>query len=202
MGADLLTNNNLETELLSGQGRSYGLELLLRKNVGKFTGWLSYTLSKSELKIDGLSTDDPGINNGRYYPTSFDKRHDLSITGVYELNKRMSLNGSFVLASGIPGTFPTGKYQYLGLEVPHFRQRFQNRLPAYHRLDLSLTIKKRPKNGKPANGEWVVGFYNIYNRANATSIYFAEDEENPGDIKAFKSFLFGITPSISYNFKF
>ena len=201
-GADILTNNAIETELLSGTGRSYGLELYVKKNTGRLTGWLSYTLAKSERKVPGLGVGDSGINNGRYYPTNFDKRHDLSISGVYKLNKRMDLSANFIYASGIPGTFPEGKYEYEGLFIPHFEDRNQDRLPAYHRLDVSLTMKRKPKNGKERNGEWVFGLYNLYNRANASSIYFIEDEDNRGVTRAFKSFLFGVTPSVSYNFKF
>ncbi|MCE7995530.1 MAG: TonB-dependent receptor [Roseivirga sp.] len=201
-GADLLTNNNIETELLSGDGRSYGLELYLKKNTGRLTGWLSYTLSKSERKVTGFGPQDPGINNGNYYPTNFDKRHDLSITGVYQLNDRVDLSANFIYASGIPGNFPQGRYQYEGLVVPHFETRNRHRLPANHRLDVSMTLKRKPKNGVARNGEWVFGFYNLYNRANASTIYFQESEDNPGETKAYKSFLFGITPSITYNFKF
>ncbi len=201
-GADLLTNNNIETELLSGDGRSYGLELYIKKNTGRLTGWLSYTLSKSERKVTGIGPEDPGINGGRYYPTNFDKRHDLSITGVYQLNKRIDLSANFIYASGIPGNFPQGRYKYAGLVVPHFETRNQHRLPANHRLDVSMTLKRKAKNGVARNGEWVFGFYNLYNRANASTIYFQESEDNPGETKAYKSFLFGITPSITYNFKF
>ena len=114
----------------------------------------------------------------------------------------MDLSANFVYASGIPGTFPKGKYEYEGLFIPHFEGRNQDRLPDYHRLDVSLTVKRKPKNGKERNAEWVFGLYNLYNRANASSIYFIEDEDNRGVTRAFKSFLFGVTPSVTYNFKF
>lgn len=201
-GADLLTNNNIETELLSGIGRSYGLELYIKKNTGKLTGWLSYTLAKSERKVEGLGQNDTGINNGEFYPTNFDKRHDLSLTAIYELSDRWSISGNFVYASGIPGTFPEGRYEYAGIIIPQYSERNQNRLPDYHRLDISATLKAKLKNGVRKNNEWVFGFYNLYNRANASSIYFIENEDVRGETKAFKSYLFGITPSITYNFKF
>ncbi|MEM6830456.1 MAG: hypothetical protein AAF551_08050, partial [Bacteroidota bacterium] len=137
-----------------------------------------------------------------WYATNFNKLHDLSVTGIYELNDRWSLSGNFVLASGLPGTFPEGRYEYSGLVIPHFGERNQDQLPTYHRLDLSATMKRKPKNGKPRNSEWVFGLYNVYNRLNANNIYFIENEENPGQTQAFKSTLFGITPNVTYNFKF
>ena len=201
-GADIIANNQIETQVLSGDGRSYGLELYLKKNTGRLTGWVSYTLSRSERRVTGLGEGDPGINNGNWYATNFDKLHDLSITGIYELNDRWSLSGNFILASGLPGTFPEGRYEYAGIVIPHFEERNQDQLPMYHRLDISATLKRKPKNGKTNRGEWVFGLFNVYNRLNANSIYFIEDEENPGQTNAFKSSLFGITPNVTYNFKF
>ncbi len=201
-GADIIANNQIETQILSGDGRSYGAEFYLKKSTGKLTGWISYTLSRSERRVDGFGAGDPGINNGQWYATNFNKLHDLSITGIYELSKRWSFSGTFILASGLPSTFPEGRYEYAGIIVPHFAERNQDQLPTYHRLDLSATLKRRPKNGKQNRGEWVFGLYNVYNRINANSIYFIEDEENPGETNAFKSALFGVTPNITYNFKF
>ena len=201
-GADIIANNQIETQILSGDGRSYGAEFYLKKNTGRLTGWISYTLSRSERQVRGFGEGDPGINGGRWYATNFNKLHDLSITGIYELNDRWSLSGNFILASGLPSTFPEGRYEYAGIVIPHFEDRNQDQLPTYHRLDLSATLKRKPKNGKQNRGEWVFGLYNVYNRINANSIYFIEDEENPGATKAFKSALFGVTPNITYNFKF
>ncbi|MEM8567033.1 MAG: TonB-dependent receptor [Bacteroidota bacterium] len=201
-GADLLTTNTLETEILPGIGRSYGLELYIKKNKGKLTGWISYTLSRAERKVEGITAEDPGINNGDWYAANYDKRNDLSITGIYQLNDRWSLSGNFIYATGAPTTYPIGRYEYAGLVIPQFESRNQERLPDYHRLDISATLKGKRKRWKNGGHEWVFGFNNLYNRANATSIYFVEDEDNPGQAKAFKSFLFGITPSVTYNFKF
>ena len=201
-GANLLTTNNIETEILSGNGRAYGLELYVKKNTGRLTGWVSYTLSQTERRVQGLTASDPGINNGAYYPSNFDKRNDLSVTAVYKLNDRWSLSGNFIYASGIPTTYPVGRYEYAGLVIPQFENRNLERLPDYHRLDISATLKGKKKRWKNGGHEWVFGFYNLYNRANATSIYFVEDEDNKGQAKAFKSYLFGITPSVTYNFKF
>lgn len=201
-GANLLTNNNLETELLSGKGRSYGLELYIKKNKGRLTGWLSYTLSKSERQVKGLGGNDPGINGGKYYAANFDKRNDLSITTMYKLNDRWAIAANFIYATGAPTTYPVGRYEYAGLVVPQFESRNSQRLPDYHRLDISATLKGKKVRWKNGGHEWVFGFYNIYHRANATSIYFVENENKKGETKAYKSYLFGITPSITYNFNF
>ncbi|MCE2937422.1 MAG: TonB-dependent receptor [Cyclobacteriaceae bacterium] len=201
-GADLITNNNLETELLRGRGRSYGAEFFVRKNTGRLTGWVSYTLSRAERQIKGLTAEDPGINNGQYYAANFDKPHNLAVVTSYKLNNRWSLSSNFVLATGIPATFPTGKYEFAGMIVPHFAERNNNRLPAYHRLDVSATLKGKKKRWKNGGHEWVFGVYNIYNRANATSIYFNDNPENPGNVRALQSYLLGVLPSVTYNFKF
>jgi hypothetical protein len=201
-GADLISNNNIETELLAGSGRAYGLEFFLKKNTGKFTGWVSYTYSRAERQVKGLKAEDPGINNGQYYAANFDKPHNLSIVGSYKLNDRMILSSNFILTTGIPSTYPVGRYEYAGLVVPHFSLRNQERLPAYHRLDVSLTVKGKRKKWKNGGHEWVFGLYNVYNRANATSIYFVEDPLDLGKVRAFKSYLLPILPSVTYNFKF
>ncbi|MFY0598935.1 MAG: TonB-dependent receptor [Cyclobacteriaceae bacterium] len=201
-GAKIIANNQIETQILAGDGRSFGAEFYLKKNTGRLTGWISYTLSQSERKVTGLGENDPGINNGKWYATNFNKLHDLSITGIYKLTDRWSLAGNFILASGLPSTYPKGRYEYAGIVVPHFEERNQDQLPTYHRLDLSATLKIKPKNGRTDRGEWVFGIYNVYNRINANSIYFKEDDTNPGQTNAFKSYLFGTTPNVTYNFKF
>jgi hypothetical protein len=201
-GADLISNNTIETELLAGRGRSYGLELLVKKNSGKLTGWVSYTYSRAERQVKGLTNEDPGINNGKFYAANFDKPHNLSVVGTYKFNDRISLSSNFILTTGIPSTYPVGRYEFAGIVVPHFTQRNQERLPAYHRLDVSLTIKGKKVNWKNGGHEWVFGLYNLYNRANATSIYFVEDPENLGKVRAYKSYLLPILPSVTYNFKF
>ena len=199
-GADILANNQIETVLLSGDGRSYGAEFYVKKNTGRLTGWLSYTLSKSQRRVRGLGEGDPGINAGEWYHANFDKVHDLSVTGVYQLNKRWDLAANFLYASGLPGTYPQGRYTYAGVVLPHYGERNQERLPDYHRLDLSATLKARKSPGKSA--EWSFGVLNVYNRANATSIYFRENEDIRGNTEAVKSYLYGITPNISYSVKF
>lgn len=201
-GANLITNNTIETELLRGRGRSYGAEFYVRKNSGRLNGWVSYTLSRAERQIKGLTAQDPGINSGRYYAANFDKPHNLAVVASYKVNERWSFSSNFALATGIPATFPSGKYEFAGMIVPHFPERNTHRLPAYHRLDVSATLKGKTKRWKNGGHEWVFGIYNVYNRANATSIYFNDNPESPGNVRALKSYLLGILPSVTYNFNF
>ena len=193
-GAQLLTNNNIETELLSGSGRSYGLELFFRKTMGRLTGWLSYTWSKAEQRVAGISANDPGINNGIYYPTNFDKTHDVSLTLMYEFSQKLTLSTNFIFATGTPITYPVSRYQFAGVVIPQYEGRNQQRIDSYHRLDFSATIKDF------WGGDWVIGIYNIYNNFNAYSIVFRQNEDNPAQTEAVKTSLYGLVPSITYNF--
>ncbi|WP_108803608.1 TonB-dependent receptor [Aquimarina sp. Aq107] len=196
-GADLIFTEEIETQIAQGEGRAYGLEVQLNKNEGRLTGWLSYTLAKSETKV-------LGINNNEYYPSNSDQLHELNLVGFYKLNKRWDFGANFVFGSGRPVTYPTGRYEQNGLVVADYNNRNGNRLPAYHRLDISATLN--PKKGK--NGKWVFSLVNVYNRQNAASIYFNEvgevgDQEiATGMTQATKLSFFGIVPSISYEFKF
>ena len=195
-GAALAVNNTLETEVLQGPGRAYGVELYLKKRTGRLSGWISYTLSKTERKFSGISALDPGINSGEYYPSSFDRTHDLSITGIYELNEKWTLSSNFILTSGRPITYPKSRYEFAGLVVTQFEDRNSNRMPTYHRLDISATLHNVWR------GDWVFSLYNVYNRQNATSITFRPNEDNPTLTEAVRTTIFGIVPSITYNFKF
>ena len=194
-GADLALNDRLETEMLQGDGRAYGLEFYLRKRAGHLTGWLSYTLSRSERRLLGLTADDPGINGGRYYPSPFDKTHDVSAVGFLPLNRKWTLGGTFVLATGLPVTYPVSRYQYNGLVVVEYGDRNASRLPMYHRLDLTLTRTSGSK-------QWQFGLYNLYNRFNAQSISFRQAESNPLQVEAVQTSIFGIVPSVSFSFRF
>lgn len=204
--ADLLFNPNLETELITGEGRVYGLEILLNKRFGRFTGWTSYTLSRAERRLAGDFPEET-INDGAYFPEDFDKTHNLSVVGVYDLGKRLSLSASFNFHTGRPITLPSGKYSFNGILVPHFEGRNQNRLENYHRLDLSARLngKKVKKNGKTRKNSdyWTFSIYNVYARKNVYSYFYVQDEENP-DLTEIKPYsIFGtIIPSVTYNFKF
>ncbi|MEO1029901.1 MAG: TonB-dependent receptor [Bacteroidota bacterium] len=200
-GADLIAQNTIETEILIGESRAYGLELLLRKNKGNFTGWLAYTLSKSEQRTPGGAAGGLGINNGNWYSTPWDRTHDISFTGTYKLNNKWRFGSNFVFQTGRPVTYPNGQFQYNGLSIPTFSERNADRLPAYHRLDVSATLTPWKNKDRKWQGEWVFGIYNIYNRRNAASITFGQNVDT-GVNEATRTAIFGIIPSISYNFKF
>ncbi len=202
-GANLVANNEIETVILNGKSRAYGLEFLLRKNEGKLKGWLAYTLSKSEQLTSGRNISEPGINNGEWYNTPYDKTHDLSVNASYELSKKWKFNTNFLLQTGQPTNYPVGQYEFQGLNVPIYNdnQRNANRLPTYHRLDLSATLTPVKNNNRDLQAEWVFGIYNIYNRKNAASIAFSRNTETSAN-EATKTSIFGIVPSVTYNFKF
>lgn len=200
-GADLIANNAIEQVILNGEARAYGLEVLFRKNEGKLTGWLAYTLSKSEQKTSGRTAIETGINNGEWYNTPFDKTHDISITANYELNKKWSFSSNLLFQTGQPATFPNGQYQYNGIVIPSYESRNSSRLPAYHRLDIAVNFNPKPDSKKKFKGEWVFGVYNVYDRKNAASITFRENRTS-GTNEALRLSIFGIVPSVSYNFKF
>lgn len=200
-GADLIANNAIEQVLLAGKARAYGLEILARKNEGKLNGWFSYTLSRSEQQTPGRTPNEIGINNGNWYKTGWDKTHNISVTGMYELNSKWSFGSIFSLQTGQPVTFPNGQYQYLGITVPSYSQRNENNLPTYHRLDVSATLTPRNNSTKKIKGEWVFSIYNLYNRRNAASINFRQNQDS-GNNEAVRLSIFGIVPSVTYNFKF
>ena len=195
-GAELIANDAIEQILLTGQARAGGLEVLFRKNEGKLTGWIAYTLSRSEQQTPGRTSSEVGINYGNWYATPYDKTHDISITTNYDLNKRWNLNANFIYQTGQPITYPNAQYQFSGFSIPNFESRNSSRLPAYHRLDVSAVYSPKKR-----SGEWVFGIYNFYNRKNAASIRFQENLET-GRNEALRLTIFGIIPSITYNFKF
>ncbi|WP_035483713.1 TonB-dependent receptor [Gaetbulibacter saemankumensis] len=200
-GSSLIANNHIETEILSGESRAYGLEFLLRKNKGKFTGWLAYTISKSEQKTPGGNAGGPGINYGKWYNTAYDRTHDVSLTGSYKLNDKWSFSSNFIYQTGRPVTYPNGQYEYEGISVPIYGPRNTSRLPSYHRLDLAATLNPNRKPDARWKGEWVFSIYNAYNRRNAASISFGQNLET-GVNEATRTAIFGIVPSVTYNFKF
>lgn len=201
--ADLILNPYLEGDLLSGDGRAYGLELLLKKNKGDFSGWLSYTLARTERKI-------PGINHNEWYPSRFDQTHKLTFNGFYELSERWSLSSTLTVISGSPITFPTSRFEQQGYTIPHNAEDSRNnvRIPLYHRLDVGATLKGKKRPGKKWYGEWVFSIYNIYARKNPFAIYFRQEDARAmamtaAQTEAIKlSVLGSFIPSVSYNFKF
>jgi hypothetical protein len=200
-GSDLIAQDYIETQVLSGEMRSYGLELLFRKNKGSFTGWIAYTLSKSEQKTTGAGVGGLGINDGNWYNTSFDRPHDVSVTGSYKLNDKWQFGANAIYQTGRPVTYLNGQYEYQGLSVASYDDRNANRLPSYHRVDVSATLTPRKNKTRKWKSEWVFGVYNLYNRKNAASISFRQDEKS-GFNEAVRTSIFGVVPAITYNFKF
>jgi CarboxypepD_reg-like domain/TonB dependent receptor/TonB-dependent Receptor Plug Domain len=200
-GADLIANNALEQVILNGQMRSYGLEVMIKKNEGRLNGWISYTLSKSQQQTPGRTAAESGINNGQWYNSGYDKTHNLAVTSSYSLNEKWSFGANFTLQTGQPVTYPNGQYQYLGITIPSYGLRNENRLPAYHHLDISATLTPRKNNNRNWKGEWVFSIYNLYNRKNAAAINFRQNSQT-GTNEAVKTSIFGMVPAVSYNFKF
>ncbi len=200
-GADILANNNIEQVILSGKARSYGMELLFRKNTGRFNGWVSYTLSRAEQKTPGRTAQEPGIANGEWYLSGYDKLHNLNVVGTYQYNQKWSYNANFTLQSGQPVTYANGYYEFDGFNIPNFSQRNGNRLPLYHHLDLAATYTPKPDKKKGWQSYWVFSIYNIYNRKNAASITFSTNEDT-GINETKKLSIYGLVPGVSYNFKF
>ncbi|PQJ82294.1 TonB-dependent receptor [Polaribacter glomeratus] len=202
-GANLIANNEIETVILNGQARAYGLEVLFKKNEGNFKGWLAYTLAKSEQRTPGRTENEPGINQGEWYNTPYDKTHDISLNASYELSKKWMFNANFLFQTGQPTNYPVGQYEVQGLNVPIFNDNTRNadRLPAYHRLDISATLTPDSNKNRRWQAEWIFGIYNLYGRQNAASINFRQNRETFRN-EAIQTSIFGLVPSVTYNFKF
>lgn len=191
--ADLQNALDLEDQLLFGIGRSYGVELILKKKTGKLTGWISYALSKTERKIDG-------INNNDWYNARQDRPHDLTIVFTYQINPKWSVSGLFVYNTGNAVTFPVGKYNLNGQTIYQYSSRNADRLPDYHRLDLSVNYDFEKRGAYESSLNF--GLYNVYGRENAYTITFRDNPDDPTKTEAVQNSLFRWVPSISYNFKF
>jgi len=192
-GADVFSNDAVETQLLYGKGRAYGTEFMIRKKAGKMTGWLSYTLSKTERRING-------INNNNWYNARQDRTHDIAVVGMYQLNEKWNLSANWIYYTGDAVTFPNGKYTVGGQTVYYYTNRNGYRMPDYHRLDLGATVQL--KKGKKISSEMAFSLYNAYGRRNAYTISFRDNESDPTKTEAVKTSLFRWVPSVSYNFKF
>ena len=193
--ADLLLNKYMEGEMLRGKGWSYGVEVMVKKATGKLTGWASYTFSKSIREIDG-------INDNKPYDSPYDRPNDVSIVANYILNKHISFGATWVYSTGQPVTFPVGRFEYNNTIIPVYSDRNSYRMPDYHRLDLSVTFKPENKSGKKWHNEFNISIYNAYNRHNAYMINFKSEPDTPDVTYAEMTYLFGIIPSFTYNFKF
>lgn len=202
-GADLFVNELLEAELLAGDGRAYGLEIQLEKKKGAFTGWLSYTLARTERRVES-------INNNEWFASRFDQTHKVNLTGFYELNKRWSFSANFQFNTGTPATFPTGRVEQQGYVIPLVSGNVRNnvRIPSYHRLDLAATLQGKERPGKRWNSHWVFSIYNVYNRRNPFTIFFQQSDirtptGTPVQTDAIRFSVIGnFVPSVAYNFNF
>lgn len=192
-GANVFLNNELEGELLSGDGEAYGLELLAKKNRGKLTGWVSYTLSRTFRQIDGL-------NNGKKFSARQDRIHDISIVALYELSKKVTLSGNLLFSTGDAVTYPSGKYIANDIAVPLYTERNGGRAPNFHRMDLGLTWQR--KKTEKFESSWNFSLYNAYGQENAFAINFQAKEDNPNETEVVQLSLFKWIPSATYNFKF
>ncbi len=199
-GANLILNSGLETALLSGISKSYGVEASIFKTKGRLTGSLNYTFARSLRQING-ATPIERINNGDYYPSNFDQPHVINLTWKLSFTKRLFFSGLFTYHTGRPVSIPTSAYSAGGIVVSDFSERNQYRIPDYHRLDLAFIIEGNHKRKKLWEGSWVISCYNFYGRKNAFSVFFADN--NSGALEAYKLSIIGtIIPSIGYNFKF
>jgi len=193
-GADIFANSDaIESQLLFGKGRAYGIEMLIKKKAGKFTGWVSYTLSKTEKKING-------INNNRWYNARQDRTHEIAIVGSYQLTSKWTISANWVYYTGDAVTFPAGKYRIDDQTIFYYTERNGYRMPSYHRLDLGATCELKKK--KRWSSELTFSLYNAYGRENAYAINFQDNPDDPSRTEAVRFALFKFIPSISYNFKF
>jgi hypothetical protein len=183
----------IDPELLFGDGRAYGLEWLFRKNKGRFTGWLSYTISRSERRIDG-------INKGAWYAARQDRTHDIAVVALYEISERFNVSAAWIYQTGNAVTFPAGKYNIADQVVWLYTERNGYRMPAYHRLDLGATYQLKPK--RKYSSELAFSLYNAYGRQNPFLINFEQSATNPNRTVAVQTALFRWVPAVSWNFKF
>jgi len=197
-GADLVKNEHVEQDILSGYGRNYGLEFMIKKNHGKLTGWANYTYSKSELKFDGKSYQEK-INNGSFYPANHDKPHNINFVSNYKLSRRLSFSTNFTYSTGRPTTLPVSKYFINDQPVIGYSRRNEQRIPDYWRIDLSINLEGNLKKRKLAHSFWMLSVYNLTGRKNAYSVFFNNED---GKIAGYKLSVYGAPIiTLSYNFK-
>ena len=198
-GAQLLLNESIEQELLQGEGRAYGVELLLKKTKGALNGWVGYTYARSFLKLDGVLPSEQ-VNNGEFFRSNFDRPHDFSLVANYKITKRFSFSGNFVYQTGRPVTVPIGNFVVNNTELVLFSDRNEFRVPDFYRLDLSFNVEGNHKKNKLAHSFWNISVYNVLGRNNPYSVFFVAQD---GEVKAFQTSIFAVPiPTISYNIKF
>ena len=198
-GSDLILNQHIEQDVIQGKGLAYGAEFLVKKKSGRLNGWVSYTYSRTFLKMDS-PIESEKINNGNYYPASYDKPHDISIVANYKFTRRYSLSANFSYSTGRPITYPIGLYQLAGGYKIDYSDRNQFRIPDYIRVDIGINIEGNHKIKSLAHSFWNISIYNVLGRKNPYSIYFKSEN---GVIKGYQLSIFGAPiPTITYNFRF
>jgi len=207
-GAQLMMNPHIETDYLPAHGYSYGIELMAKKNSGSLTGWISYTYSRTFQKVVGQFPEET-INNGTYYPSIYDKPHDLSVVANYKISKRWRFSGNFVYSSGRPITLPEEKYLFQGNQIVIYSDRNLYRMPSYNRMDLALTLDENLRKKRMWKGSWTFSVYNVYGRKNPYSVFYRKDaslqspDANKTPYSIYKMAIIGVpVPSITYNFRF
>ena len=193
--ADLFMNRYIETQVLRGDGFAYGSEFMLEKNLGSLTGWLAYTYSKTQYKIDG-------VNENAYFSPRWDIRHNLSVTGSYLLNSKWSVSSTFKYTSGGYVTIPEGSFAYSGSAFNYYTKRNGYRLEPYHRLDVSFIYKSSKNITRKWKSEWIYSIYNVYNRKNIYALFVQQDGYNLTSSNFYKMYLMGIVPTVAYDIKF
>lgn len=197
-GADVLLNETLETDVISARGKSYGVEMLLKRQSGKVTGWLSYTYARSLLQADGEFSSEQ-INSGEFYPSNFDKPHSVVLISNYKVNRRVNFGLNVTYSTGRPATFPVVTYQFKDQPFLHYTDRNKYRIPDYFRIDLAVNLEGNHKVHKKVHGSWSLSVYNLTSHPNAYSVFFRNDS---GEIKGYKLSVFkNAIPTITYHFQ-
>jgi hypothetical protein len=196
-GATLLLNPHLETDVVNARGRAYGVELMVRKTTGRLNGWLSYTYARSRVQVN---TPTDVVNEGRWYPSNFDKPHDATLVGNYRFNRRVSASFNFTYNTGRPITLPLSQYYLNNVLRVYYSERNAYRVPDYYRADVAVNLEGNHKIKKLAHGSWTLAIYNLLGRRNPYSIYF---QAQNGQINGYKLSIFGQPiPTVTYNFHF
>jgi hypothetical protein len=194
-GAEVLANVNVEGELLFGKGRAYGIELMLRKKTGRLTGWVAYTYSRTQRQFDGL-------NKGQYFSARQDRPHDVSIVGMYDINKKWNFSATWLFYSGNAVTFPSGKFSINNQTVYLYSERNDYRMPDFHRLDIAFNYTPSKNLNRKYKSTWSFGLYNVYGRENPFFINFRDNKDDPTKTEAVQTSLFRFIPSVTWNFTF
>lgn len=198
-GAQLVLNHHIETDVIATKGKAYGVELLIKKLSGKLNGWMSYTWSRTLIKMDDPTAGEL-INKGQYYPTNYDKPHDVTIAGNYRFNQRFSLSINSTYSTGRPITLPIGVYQYGGSIRTLYADRNAYRIPDYFRTDVSINLYGNHKVYQKYHNSWTIGVYNVTGRKNPYSVYYVSEN---GRTEGYKLSIFGSAiPFINFNIKF